>query len=46
MTSFNDIETLLYKAKYEADRFFSKYYNDRMKKNVFKRIKQEEKSKG
>ena len=45
MTSFNDIETLLYKAKYEADRFFSKYYNDRMKKNVFKRIKQEEKSK-
>ena len=40
MKDFNDMNTLLSRAKYEADRFFSKYNNESLRKSVFARIRQ------
>ena len=44
MKDFNDMNTLLSRAKYEADRFFSKYNNESLRKSVFARIRQKKKS--
>jgi len=45
MTDFDEMHTFFSRAKYEADRFFSKYYNEGLRKNVYDKLREERKIK-